>query len=112
MKKLTALFTALLMTLLVGCGEGGKAAKLVAVEEDAKSFNYSVVRPKGCSEDIEAAAKEIRSKLRKTYGVSVTVRKRIMTVIMKYLSAIPAERSPRRLSNALRKTAKTANLIL
>ena len=73
MKKLTALFTALLMTLLVGCGEGGKAAKLVAVEEDAKSFNYSVVRPKGCSEDIEAAAKEIRSKLRKTYGVSVTV---------------------------------------
>ena len=73
MKKITALFMALFMILLAGCGENKNAAKLETVGENTKSFIYSVVRPKGCTDDIEKAAKEIRSRLRKTYGVSVTV---------------------------------------
>ncbi|MFQ8952067.1 MAG: hypothetical protein ACLR56_02990 [Oscillospiraceae bacterium] len=46
------------------------------------------MRPKGCADDIEKAAKDIRSRPRKAYGVSVAVsygEERIMTGIMKYL---------------------------
>ncbi len=73
MKKFYALLMSVLLVVLSGCGKNSAKQTLAAVNENGKSFNYSVVRPKGCADDIEKAAKDIRSRLRKTYGVSVTV---------------------------------------
>ena len=71
MKKVLILFMAVLLTFLTGCGE--KAQKLAAVTEDGKYFYYSIVRQKGCADEIEKGAKNIRTVLRKTYKANVNV---------------------------------------
>lgn len=71
MKKVLILFMVALITVLTGCGE--KAQKLATVTEDGKYFYYSIVRQKGCADEIEKGAKNIRTVLRKTYKANVTV---------------------------------------
>ena len=73
MRKACALLMSAFLIVLTGCGKNTAKQSLIAVNENGKSFNYSVVRPKGCADDIEKAAKDIRSRLRKAYGVSVAV---------------------------------------
>lgn len=72
MKKVLVLFIAVLLTVLSGCTEKAQTT-LATVTEDGKYFYYTIVRPKGCADEIEKGAKNIRTLLRKTYKTSVSV---------------------------------------
>ncbi len=71
MKKVLIFFMVALITVLTGCGENVQS--LASVTDDGKHFYYSVVRPKGCADEIEKNAKNIRTLLRKAHKTNVTV---------------------------------------